>query len=278
MIDRHGLADFLRRRREGLSPADVGLPHTARRRTPGLRREEVAVLAGVSSDFYARLEQARGSDPSSAVVAALARVLRCTADERDHLFRLAGLPVPPRRLSEEIDAGLRHVFSRLDALPVCVYNDVGDVLYTNALDDALASRTELGTGRDRNVYWQWFTSREARERLGEEDAARLSAAHVGDLRAAHSRHPEDPEFAALINDLASHSKEFRALWDRHDVAVRAVDRKDIRHPVVGLIRLRCHVLVTAGLNVRLLTPLEESDAAEKLQLLRVVGTQQFFIS
>jgi transcriptional regulator with XRE-family HTH domain len=148
VIDRPGLAEFLRRRRAGLTPSDIGLPDTSRRRTPGLRREEVAVLAGISSDFYAQLEQARGSDPSESVVAALARALRCTPDEKDHLFRLAGVPIPPRQVGHHIDPGLFQLAAHLDGLPTCIYNDLGDVLYTNALDDALTGCDELRPGRD----------------------------------------------------------------------------------------------------------------------------------
>ena len=277
VIDRPGLAEFLRRRREELSPPDVGLPETSRRRTPGLRREEVAVLAGISSDFYARLEQARGSDPSESVVAALARALRCTPDEKDHLFRLAGVPIPPRQVGRHIDPGLRQLAAHLDGLPTCVYNDLGDVLYTNALDDALACRRELRPGRDSNVYWRWFTRQESRDRVPEADRARLSAAHVSDLRATYSRRAEDDRITELVDDLAVHSEEFRMLWDRHDVAVRRSDLKDVQHPTVGLIRLRCQLLVTpeTGLRMRILLPLEGTDAAEKLELLRVIGTQQF---
>jgi transcriptional regulator with XRE-family HTH domain len=277
VIDRPGLAEFLRRRREELSPSDVGLPEPSRRRTPGLRREEVAVLAGISSDFYARLEQARGSDPSEPVVAALARALRCTPDEKDHLFRLAGAPVPPRQVGRHIDPGLLQLAAHLDDLPTCVYNDLGDVLYTNALDDALACRRELRPGRDSNVYWRWFTRQQSRDRVPEADRARLSAAHVSDLRATYSRRAEDHQITKLVDDLAAHSEEFRTLWDQHDVAVRRSDLKDVQHPTVGLIRLRCQLLVTpdAGLKMRILLPLEGTDAAEKLELLRVIGTQQF---
>ncbi|KDN17320.1 XRE family transcriptional regulator [Amycolatopsis rifamycinica] len=276
-MDRPGLAAFLRRRRAGLSPSDVGLPETSRRRTPGLRREEVAVLAGVSSDFYARLEQARGSDPSESVVAALARALRCTPDEKDHLFRLAGVPVPPRQVARHLDPGLRHLATHLDGLPTCVYNDLGEVLYTNALDDALHGRDELRPGRDSNVYWRWFTCPASRDRVPEADRARLSAAHVSDLRATYSRRAEDAQITGLVDDLAAHSAEFRMLWDRHEVAVRRVDLKEVRHPTVGLVRLRCQVLVTpeTGVRMRILLPLEGTDAAEKLELLRVLGTQRF---
>ncbi|WAL68164.1 helix-turn-helix transcriptional regulator [Amycolatopsis cynarae] len=278
MIDRPGLAEFLRRRRAGLSPSDVGLPETSRRRTPGLRREEVAVLAGVSSDFYARLEQARGSDPSESVVAALARALRCTPDEKDHLFRLAGVPIPPRQVGRHIGPGLRQLAVHLDGLPTCVYNDLGEVLHTNALDDALHCRGRLRPGRESNVYWRWFTRPASRDRVPEADRDRLSRAHVSDLRATYSRRAEDDRITELVNDLAANSAEFRILWDRHDVAVRGTDLKNIQHPTVGLVRLRCQVLVTpeTGIRMRVLLPLEGTDAADKLELLRVIGTQQFF--
>jgi transcriptional regulator with XRE-family HTH domain len=276
VIDRPGLAEFLRRRRERLSPSEVGLPETSRRRTPGLRREEVAVLAGVSSDFYARLEQARGSDPSRAVVAALARALRCSPDERDHLFRLAGAPVPLRQVAGDIEPGLLQLVAHLDDLPTLVYNDLGDVLYANPLDDALACRRELRPGRDSNVYWRWFTRRETRGHVPEEDRPRLSAAHVGDLRATFARRDKDHRITTLVDDLAAHSEEFRRLWDRHEVAVRRFDVKEIRHPAVGSIRLRCQVLQTpeSDLRIRVLLPLTGTDAAEKLELLRVIGAQQ----
>ncbi len=234
------------------------------------------MLAGVSSDFYARLEQARGSGPSEPVVAALARVLRCTPDEKDHLFRLAGVPIPPRQVGRHIDPGLLQLAAHLDNLPTLIYNDLGDVLYTNALDDALACRRELRPGRNSNVYWHWFTRQGSRDRIPEADRARLSAAHVSDLRATYSRRAEDHQITTLVNDLATRSEEFRTLWDRHDVAVRRSDLKDVQHPSVGLIRLRCQVLVTPddGLRTRILLPLEGTDAAEKLELLRMLGTQQ----
>jgi transcriptional regulator with XRE-family HTH domain len=277
VIDRPGLADFLRRRRAALSPSDVGMPQTSRRRTPGLRREEVAVLAGISSDFYARLEQARGSDPSEPVVAALARALRCTPDERDHLFRLAGIPVPPRRAEPRIDPGLLQLVAHLDDVAMCIYTELGDVLHTNALDDALGWAHDRGPGRDNNVYWLWFTHPRTRVHVPEADRASISAAHVSDLRATYSRRAEEPQVTRLINDLIAHSDEFRTLWQRHDVAVRHASLMDIQHPTVGLIRLRGQLLTTlqAGLRIRILMPLDGTDAAEKLQLLRVVGNQQF---
>ena len=120
VIDRAGLADFLRRRRAMLRPADVGLPDGMRRRTPGLRRDEVAQLAGMSNDYYARLEQRRGSHPSEPIVAALALALRCDSDERDHLFHSAGLTSPPRRTGRHIRPGLISLAERLTDVPVCI--------------------------------------------------------------------------------------------------------------------------------------------------------------
>src|SRR5690606_12452437 len=133
VIDRAGLADFLRRRRETLRPADVGLPDGVRRRTPGLRRDEVAHLAGMSTDYYTRLEQRRGANPSPSIVAALARALRCDLDERDHLFHLAGLSPPPRRAGRHIRPGLISLAERLTDVPVCICTDLNEVLWQNAL-------------------------------------------------------------------------------------------------------------------------------------------------
>ncbi|PZF83736.1 transcriptional regulator [Jiangella anatolica] len=277
MIDRAGLADFLRRRRELLRPADVGLPDGIRRRTPGLRREEVAQLAGVSADHYTRLEQARGSAPSDGVVAALARALRCDLDQRDHLFHLAGLSAPPRRAGGHVRPGLIQLAGRLVDVPVCILSDVGEVLWRNDLLAALVGERDVRPGREGNVYWRWFTDPASREPAPEEDRPRLSAAHVSDLRATHSRRAGDRDVTELVRDLLEHSAEFRELWEQHEVAVRRSDVKTFVHPEVGPIRVHCEVLLTPDEDVQLLAyfPLEGTDAAEKLQLLRVIGTQDF---
>lgn len=277
MIDRPGLADFLRRRRELLRPADVGLPAGVRRRTPGLRREEVAQLAGVSTDHYSRLEQARGSAPSAAVVAAIARALRCDLDQRDHLFHLAGLAAPPHRAGGHVRPGLIKLAGRLVDVPVCIYSDLGEVLWRNALGAALAGERDVRPGREGNIYWRWFTDPAYREPAPEEDRPRLSAAHVSDLRATYSRRAGDRDVTELVHDLLDRSAEFRELWERHDVAVRRSDLKTFRHPEVGLIQVHCEVLLTPDEDVKLLAyfPVEGTDAAEKLELLRVIGTQEF---
>jgi hypothetical protein len=141
----------------------------------------------MSADFYARLEQARGSNPSESVVAALARTLRFTPDQRDHLFRLAGVPVPPRYRDIQVEPGLLELAQHLDDTPVCIYNDLGDVLFTNSIDNALFGRRETPRGPEGNLYRLWFSHTEERGLVPDEDWTHLSAAHVNDLRATHSR-------------------------------------------------------------------------------------------
>lgn len=260
-----------------LRPADVGLPEGLRRRTPGLRREEVARLAEVSSDHYTRLEQARGSSPSESVVASLARALRCDLDERDHLFHLAGLSAPPRLAGRHIRPGLINLADRLVDVPVCIHTDLGELVWKNALFGALLGLGEAPPGRENNIVWRWFTEPALRGRLPERDWPRLSAAHVGDLRSTYSRRAGDRDVTELVHDLLDRSAEFRTLWERHEVSVRRSDRKDVLHPEVGLVRLHCEVLLTPDADVQLLAyfPVEGTDAGEKLELLRVIGTQDF---
>jgi transcriptional regulator with XRE-family HTH domain len=275
VIDRAGLADFLRRRRELLRPADVGLPPGARRRTPGLRREEVAALAGVSADYYSRLEQARGPHPSSSVVAAVARALRCEVDERDHLFHLAGLTPPPRRAGRHVPPGLLRLVDHLTDVPVLVLTDLTEVLWQNALADALSGPLAPEPGRANNAAWRWFTDPALRERCPAEDRERLSTSHVRDLRAVWSRRAGDADVTALVADLCAASAEFAGLWERHEVAERRADRKRFEHREVGLVCVTCEVLLTpdSDLSLLVLFPTEGTDAREKLELLRVIGTQ-----
>jgi len=275
VIDRAGLADFLRRRRELLRPADVGLPPGVRRRTPGLRREEDAALAGVSADYYTRLEQARGPHPSASVVAAIARALRCEVDERDHLLHLAGLTPPPRRAGRHVPPGLLRLVDHLTDVPVLVLSDLTEVLWQNRLADALSGPLAPEPGRANNAAWRWFTDAAHRELCPAEDRARLSASHVRDLRAVWSRRGGDADVTALVTDLCAASAEFAALWERHEVAERRADHKRFHHPEVGLIAVTCEVLLTPESDLALLVlfPTEGTDAREKLDLLRVIGTQ-----
>jgi transcriptional regulator with XRE-family HTH domain len=274
--DRPGLADFLRRRRAGLRPSDVGLPEGVRRRTPGLRRDEVATLAGMSTDYYTRLEQGRGPHPSAQLLTALGRALRCDVDQSDHLFHLAGL-VPPRRRggAPHLRPGLIAMADHLADVPVCILSDIDDELWSNGLADAVVGPVVARPGRAVNYSWAWFTDPSRRERFPREDWVHLSATHVNDLRATAARRAGDDDVEVLVRELRAASAEFDELWLRHDVAVRQFDRKRIQHPEVGLIHLTCEVLATPSADVRLVVflPTDGTDARDKLDLLRVIGTQ-----
>jgi transcriptional regulator with XRE-family HTH domain len=277
VIDRTGLADFLRRRRELLRPADVGLPEGTRRRAAGLRREEVARLAGMSTDYYTRIEQCRGPHPSASIVSALARALRCDLDERDHMFHLAGLTPPVRRAGGHLRPGLVRLADHLTDVPVCICTDLNEVVWQNRLADSVMGPMAPAAGRPRNVSWRWFTDPDTRGRFPEADWDRQSTGHVNDLRATFSRRGGDSDVAALVDDLLDRSAEFRTLWDKHEVSVRRNERKNVLHPEVGLLNLNCEVLLTPEDDLKLLAffPVEGTDAREKLELLRVIGSQNF---
>ncbi|TDD19707.1 helix-turn-helix transcriptional regulator [Nonomuraea diastatica] len=276
-MDRTELADFLRRCRTRLTPADVGLSQGARRRTPGLRREEVAQLAGMSTDHYTRLEQARGSRPSRQMLAAVARALRLTGDERDHLFHLAG-EEPPRNnrpATEHVRPGMLLVLDRLTDTPAQVLSDRGDILAQNAMAKALYGDASARSQADHNVAWRFFTDPSARELFPAEDRERAACAAVADLRATLARRPDDARLAELVRRLRARSEEFSALWDTHHVAVRRTDVKRFLHPVVGLLELDCEVLANPEHDQRLIiyTARPGSRSHERLELLRVVGLQ-----
>ncbi|MEV4321944.1 helix-turn-helix transcriptional regulator [Microbispora rosea] len=275
-MDRTELADFLRHCRARVAPADVGLSHGARRRTPGLRREEVAQLAGMSTDHYTRLEQARGSHPSRQMLAAVARALRLTGDERDHLFHLAGEEPPrDRPATEHVRPGLLLILDRLIDTPAQVVNDRGDVLAQNSMDKALHGDASARPEAERNVIWRYFTDPSARELFPVEDRDHAARTAVADLRATSARRPDDARLAELVRRLRARSEEFSALWNAHDVAVRRADVKRFQHPVVGLLELDCEVMLSPEHDQRLVvyTARPGSESHERLELLRVVGLQ-----
>ncbi|MFF0726073.1 helix-turn-helix transcriptional regulator [Streptomyces sp. NPDC004134] len=276
-MDRTELADFLRRSRARLTPADVGLPPGARRRTPGLRREEVAQLAGMSADHYTRLEQARGSRPSRQMLAAVARGLRLGDDERDHLFHLAGEEPPRARgAGAHVRPGLLLILDRLTDTPAQVLADCGDVLAQNALSRALSGDTADRAGDGRNIVWRFFTEPESRALIPPEDREDVARRAVADLRATVARRPDDARVAGLVRRLRARSAEFAALWEAHDVAVRRREAKRFVHPVVGLLELDCEVLLNPEHDQRLVvyTARPGSESYERLELLRVVGLQR----
>ncbi len=275
--DRAQLADFLRRRREGLRPEDVGLAPGVRRRTPGLRREEVAQLAALSADYYGRLEQARGPHPSPQALGALARALRLTDDERDHLFRLAGQQPPERRggSARHVRPGLLHVLDRLEDGAAFVLSDLGETLAQNHLARVLLGDAAGHRGRDRYDAWRWFTDPAARAPYPPPDRPRHTRTRVADLRATHGRRRGDPDVEDLVRALLRTSPEFAALWAEHEVAVKRGDRKTLLHPLVGAVEVDCETLLSTDDHqaLVLLTARPGTPAAEQLALLRVVGTQ-----
>ena len=277
-MNRDELADFLRRRREALRPGDVGLSAGARRRTRGLRREEVAGLAHISTDFYARLEQRRGSRPSGQTVAALARALRLTRDERDHLYALAGHAAPPRNLrTDHASPGLQRVLDRLDA-PAQIVSDLGVTLSQNALAEALVGVQTRHTGPRSSGVYRWFTDPAERRAHPEEDHPRHSRCLVSLLRAAHGHAGDDPEARGLVDRLLRESDEFAALWERHEVAGRAGNLKRFVHPLVGILTLECQVLTAENPTEKLLvfTASPGSEDDERLARLSAVGSAQSF--
>jgi transcriptional regulator with XRE-family HTH domain len=275
-VNRAELADFLRRGRARLDPSDVGLTAGARRRTPGLRREEVAQLAGMSVDYYSRLEQSRGPRPSRQMLTALARALRLTEDERDHLFLLTG-EEPPRReaTSTHVRPGLLLVLDRLHDTPAQVVTDCGEVLAQNAMARALSGDALARPPRERNIIRRFFLDPAAQDLFPPEDRPKRAREQVASLRAVSAARPTDPEPAALVAELLAASEEFARLWEEHEVAVRRASTKRFRHPVVGVLELDCEVLVNSGHNQQLVvhTARPGTESYERLQLLRVVGLQ-----
>ncbi|MFF5442169.1 helix-turn-helix transcriptional regulator [Streptomyces achromogenes] len=275
-MNRVELTDFLRRARARLAPSDVGLPAGARRRTPGLRREEVAQLAGMSVDYYTRLEQSRGPRPSRQILTALARALRLTEDEHDHLFHLTGQE-PPRReaTSAHVRPGLLLVLDRLHDTPAIVVTDCGEVLAQNALSRALSGDALARPPRERNMIRRFFMDPAAQELFPPEDRPARAREHVAGLRAVASARPTDPEPVGLVAELRSASQEFSRLWNEHEVAVRRATTKRFRHPAIGVLELDCEVLVNSDHNQQLVihTARPGTESYERLQLLRVVGLQ-----
>jgi transcriptional regulator with XRE-family HTH domain len=251
-MDRDGLADFLRRRRAALRPEDVGLVAGRRRRAPGLRREEVAARAHISTDFYTRLEQRRGARPSESTVASLALALRLNEIGRDHLFALAGHNAPPTAMrADEPSPGLLRVLEQIDGSPAMIVSDLGVTLHQNDLAKALLGDHSGFTGHARSMIYRWFTEPERRELHPVEDHEVHGRQHVASLRAVHGRPGPDPEADELVAALQADSEEFAALWDRHEVGRRAMVEKRFVHPLVGELTLDCQNLVSQNLSERL---------------------------
>jgi len=276
-MQRDQLADFLRRRRESIRPAEVGIAGGPRRRTSGLRREEVAMLAGMSVDYVVRLEQGRSSRPSTQLLGALARALRLSDDERDHLFHLAGhRPGPSDGVVRLARAGLLRLLGLLGDTPALVLSDLGEILAQNRAAVLLMGDHTGFSGDRRYLVHRWFTEPATRAAYPPEEHDRHARLLVADLRATAGRRPGDPVLAGLVDRLGAASADFRRLWAEHEVAVRRNDRKTIVHPRVGPLVMDCETLVTPdhGQQLLVLTP-ADPEARERLELLRVLGVEEF---
>jgi transcriptional regulator with XRE-family HTH domain len=237
-MDRHmAFAEFLRSRRAKLQPEQIGAPAVlGRRRTPGLRREEVAQLAGVSVDYYARLEQGRKVEPSMAVLNALAQALRLDEAERGHLFALASIHAPAvKRTAERVRPGVLRLLETLTSTPAFVLGRRMDILAWNPMAARLLGDFSAVPASRRNMLWMLFLDPSTKSVYVDWPAiAKESIAH---LRATGGRHPDDPMIAELVEELCVKSAEFRQWWSNHDVLEKGHGRKNLRHPELGLLGL-----------------------------------------
>lgn len=273
-MDRTGLAQFLRRRRELLQPEDVGLPRGERRRTGGLRREEVAVLCHMSTAYYTRLEQQRGTQPSEQMLASIAQGLHLSLDERDHLFRLNGRNAPSRGPgSAHISPGLLRILDRLHDTPAEIITELGQTLKQTPLGVALSGDLTSFTGPARSIGYRWFTQPGARDFYRREDHPFLTRMWVSHLRQVTTLRGPSSEAAHLV-DLLMDDAEFRETWDNHEVGIHPAEVKHFVHPQVGALELNCQTLLDRNqLHLLLVyTASPGSESYEKLQLLSVIGS------
>lgn len=275
-MDRAQLADFLRRRREALQPEDVGLRRGSRRRTSGLRREEVAALCDMSVDYYSRLEQSRGPQPSEQMLAAMARGLRLTLDERDHLFRLAGHTAPARALrSDHISPGVMRVLDRLADTPAQVMTELGETLAQTPAARALFGDETRYEGFMRSVGYRWFMDPSVRDVYPAEDHPMHSRAFTADIRTVYAKHGPRSRAGAIVEALLAESPQFAAIWTEHEVRATHAREKRVQHPEVGVMDLQCQFLIDPeqGQTLLVLTATPGTESYEMLQLLSVIGTQ-----
>lgn len=276
-MDRPALAAALKSYRARLSPADVGMPAGTRRRVAGLRREEVALQAGISVDYLVRLEQGRGPTPSDLVLTSLARALRLSDDERDHLFHLAGSAAPlPGHIVSTPRASTLRLLDRVTDLPAVLLDAKGDLLAWNALAAALLGDFSAWPAGRRNIVWQQFLGSGGRvARGGEDEEERSRAESVSALRLTAGRYPDDPGLRRLVDELREGSPPFARLWDEGRVAERRTSRKTVIHPELGPLVFDCDALHLPDVDQRLIvySAAPGTTEADALALLRVVGLQ-----
>ncbi|KIF77358.1 XRE family transcriptional regulator [Streptomyces sp. 150FB] len=275
--ERNPLGAALRRWRDRLAPADVGLPPTGGRRAAGLRREELAALAGLSVDYLVRLEQGRATRPSDQVVEALARALHLEAPERDHLYRLAHLPPPASgRVSTYIPPSVQRLLTGLGDQPLAVFGADWTLLTWTPLWSALMGDPARIPKSRRNLVRDTFLTPPTPEHWpvrSERGPDAVEAALVADLRTTEATWPDDPDLHRLIRDCRTHSARFARLWSQGAVGRQLHDRKTISHPLVGDITLDCDVLTVPGADLRIVayTAPAGTPPAEQLDFLRVTA-------
>ncbi|NMO52356.1 helix-turn-helix transcriptional regulator [Actinoplanes sp. TBRC 11911] len=269
---REQLGDFLRRRREALSPEEAGIIVRDRRRTPGLRRDEVAERANVSVIYYQRLERGRGPVPSPATLGGIARALQLTADESDYLYGLVGqkapaVPEPRGFVDPSLLATMNAVYPTVAA---AITDDLCTVLAQNAMNAELFGPMAGVEGPGANIIWRWFTEPGWRDRLEpREQHEATTKFYVADLRPAVVRRGGDRQVFEFVDALRAVSEEFNALWDEHDVATLFCPRKVIDHPAVGRLELDCSLVLSPLSSQRLLLahPVPGTPSADRLDRL-----------
>ncbi len=269
-------AEVLRAWRDRVHPDEVGLAAGSGRRAPGLRREELAALAGVSVEYLVRLEQGRARHPSPQVLGALARALRLSEEERDHLYRVGDAAVPSTGwVPQYVPPGVQRMIDRLADVPLGVHSASWDLLQWNPLWAALTGDPSGLRGLERNVAWRHFIAGPSVIDFDDQHAEEFSSDLAADLREAVGRYPNDPGLATLISRLQAESADFARHWRETRVARHRSSRKTATATPVGAITIDCDVLTVPGSDLRLViyTTVPGSNDASKLELLRTVGIQ-----
>ncbi|MFZ0088772.1 MAG: helix-turn-helix transcriptional regulator [Solirubrobacteraceae bacterium] len=266
----HQLAQFLRARRARVKPEDVGLSGVDRRRAPGLRREEVAMLAGISAGYYMRLEQGRDHRPSERVLEGLAYALRLDDDATAHLFALTGTAPPtaqPHLGERGVTSDLQDLLDAWTTTPALIHDRRLDVLASNALARALTPLAEPGT----NLLRAWFLDLENRQRY--DDVEFVLTLAVAYFRANVGRDPNNPDVQDLVDELSRQSEEFRRLWARHDVQPGLSGEGPLyRHPVVGALRLRSRTFALNGSEGHTLYVISAAPGSRHAHALALLST------
>ncbi|MCU8591763.1 helix-turn-helix transcriptional regulator [Streptomyces sp. A13(2022)] len=269
------LGPALRAWRERVGPAAIGLPVAGSRRVPGLRREELAVLAGISVDYLVQLEQGRAKNPSPQVLAAFAQTLRLNAVERELLYRLASAVVPPSgTVPREVPPGVQRMIDRMSDTPLAVFTASWDIVQSNPLWAELFGSPVHADARSSNLIWGHFAAPPSpgasRIERGAAHADAFERMMVSDLRRAADRYPDDRAVTELINGLRESNRRFADLWTRYETLPIGRSHKTVVHPELGEIVLDCDIMTIerADLHIVLNWAAPDTGAAEKLALLR----------